>query len=272
MTTRILRCISLATLVIMTLGFSLSAQAASTSVLQQIKQRGTLNIGMEGTYPPFNYVNKKNTLVGFEVDFGRALAEQIGVQPDFILNKWDGLLAGLKTGRFDVIINQVTITPARKKSIAFTQPYSYSGMQIITRKDLQSEFKGPKDLANKVVGVGLGTDHAHWLQEHVPSADLRYYQGNASQMQDLRVGRIDAIINDRLMTSYSLKKTAGKIVAAGKPFATTKAGVAMQQGHPQLLKALNQGINALRENGTLAKISMKWFGIDVTTDPTKSAK
>lgn len=272
MTTRIFRLVSAMTLTIMALGFTLNAQAVDTSALQQVKQRGTLKIGMEGTYPPFNYVDKKNVLVGFEVDFGRALAEQLGVKPDFILNKWDGLLAGLKTGRFDVIINQVTITPARKKAIDFTQPYSYSGMQIITRKDIQGEFKGPDDLANRNVGVGLGTDHAHWLKEHVPSAHLRYYQGNASQMQDLRVGRIDAIINDRLMTSYSLKKTNGNIVAAGQPFATTRAGVALQQGHPQLLKALNQGINELRTSGKLAKISEKWFGIDVTSNPTKSAK
>lgn len=255
--------LGLALLAMLAISFSTVA-SADQSLLNKIQERGTLRVGLEGTYPPFNYVNSDGELVGFEVDIARAVAQELGVKAEFVPTKWDGMLAGLDTKRFDVIINQVTITPERKKKYDFTQPYTVSGMQIITRRELADQFQGAQDLAGVAVGVGLGTNYQQWLNEHVPQADVRTYQDDPSKLQDLMVGRIDAAINDRLMVGFLMQKTDGKLVAAGKPFATMKAGIALRKGNPKLLHALNNALDALRKDGTLAQISKQWFGINVT--------
>jgi len=102
---------------------------------------------MEGTYPPFNYQDEKGDLVGFEVDFANALTALLGVKPDIRPTKWDGILAALESGRIDVVINQVTITPERQKRFDFSQPYTVSGIQIIVRKGDEGKISKPADLA-----------------------------------------------------------------------------------------------------------------------------
>lgn len=238
--------------------------ADQQSLLQTIQDRGALKVGLEGTYPPFNYQNEAGELVGFEVDFARALADRLGVKAEFVPTKWDGMLAGLETARFDVVINQVTITPERRRKYDFSEPYTVSGMQIIVRRDMQDEIDSPQDLAGRRVGVGLGTNYEQWLEENVPQAQVETYQDDPSKLQDLRVGRIDAVINDKLMVGFLMEKSDGRIVAAGEPFATQRIGVALRKGNPQLLEAINQAIVELRDSGRLAEISNQWFGVDVT--------
>jgi L-cystine transport system substrate-binding protein len=238
--------------------------ATAAGLLDQIKSRGSLRVGVEGTYPPFNYQDENGNLVGFEIDFANALAKQLGVKADFMPTKWDGMLAALDSGRLDVVINQVTITPEREKKYDFTQPYTVSGIQIITRTGDAKALDTPQALAGKTVGVGLGTNYEQWLKEHVPAAKVATYDDDPTKLQDLRVGRIDAVLNDRLMAAYLVKQSGGQLAAAGPAFAKQEAGVALQKGHPDLLAALNNAIDALRKDGELTQISTKWFGSDVT--------
>ncbi|WP_435099915.1 cystine ABC transporter substrate-binding protein [Arhodomonas sp. AD133] len=242
----------------------LPTAASAAGLLEQINSEGRIQVGLEGTYPPFNYQDESGELVGFEVDFARALAGELGVEAEFVPTKWDGMLAGLDTKRFDVIVNQVTITPERRKKYDFSEPYTISGMQIIVRQGMQDEIDGPADLAGRAVGVGLGTNYEQWLNENVPEAQVETYQDDPSKLQDLRVGRIDAVINDKLMVGFLMEKSDGRIVAAGEPFATQRVGVALRKGNDDLLAAVNEAIADLRESGELAEISEKWFGIDVT--------
>lgn len=135
---------------------------------------------------------------------------------------------------------------------------------MITRKDKQDDFNSPSDLAGKVVGVGLGSNYEDWLKKNVPDAEVATYDANATKLQDLRVGRIDAFLNDRLAVTYLLEQSDGHIVAAGEPFDKQRMGVALRKGNEDLLNALNKAIDDLRADGTLAAISKKWFGLDVT--------
>jgi cystine transport system substrate-binding protein len=237
--------------------------AALAGPLDDIKSRGTIQIGLEGTYPPFNYVDEKGKLTGFEIDFAEAVAAKLGVKPDFQPGKWDGLLAALDVKRIDAVINQVTVTPERSQKYAFSQPYTVSGIQIIVGS-ATSNIAKPADLAGKKVGVVLGTSYEKWLRENVPTADIRTYDDDATRNQDLLVGRIDAILNDRLIVPNLLKQYGGKLVAAGEPFAKQSQAVAVRKDSGDLATAIDGAIAALRADGTLKTISEKWFGADVT--------
>lgn len=242
---------------------SVSASAA-TDVLREVKSRGALIIGLEGTYPPFSFEDAKGKLSGFEVEFGTALAKELGVKADFRPGKWDGLLGALESKRLDVVINQVTISPERKLKYDFSTAYTVSGIQPLTRKADASKIQKAADLAGKKVGVGLGSNYEQWLKTNVPSAEIKTYDDDPTKYQDLRAGRLDAILIDRLAAFDLVKKTEGTLAVAGDPFARQEAGIPIRKGNPEFVQAVNKAIETLRSNGTLAQLSQKWFNADVT--------
>lgn len=246
------------------LGSILSTPTFAADLLDEVKANGTLKVGLEGTYPPFNYQDERGQLTGFEVDFANALAEELGVKAAFQPTKWDGILAALESKRLDVVINQVTISEERKQKYDFSTPYTVSGIQALTRKDDADSVKRPADLAGKKVGVGLGTNYEQWLKENVPQADIRTYDDDPTKFQDLAVGRIDVILVDRLAAFEMVEKTGDRLAVAGEAFSRQESGIALRKGNPQLLAAIDEAIAKLRADGTLKQLSEKWFGADVT--------
>ncbi|KFK98229.1 MULTISPECIES: cystine ABC transporter substrate-binding protein [unclassified Serratia (in: enterobacteria)] len=237
---------------------------AADNLLDQVKNRGTLIVGLEGTYPPFSFQGEDGKLAGFEVDFANALAERLGVKAKLNPTKWDGMLASLESKRIDVVINQVTISDERKKKYDFSTPYTVSGIQALVKKGNEGQITKADDLKGKKVGVGLGTNYEQWLRENVQGVDVRTYDDDPTKYQDLRVGRIDAILVDRLAALDLVKKTSDTLAVAGSAFSRQEAGVAVRKNNPELLAAINQAIAEMQKDGTLAKISEKWFGADVT--------
>lgn len=246
------------------LGSSLFAPVFAADLLDEVKSNGTLKVGLEGTYPPFNYQDARGQLTGFEVDLAEALAEELGVKAAFQPTKWDGILAALESRRLDVVINQVTISDERKQKYDFSTPYTVSGIQALTRKADADTIKSPNDLAGKKVGVGLGTNYEQWLKENVPQAEIRTYDDDPTKFQDLNVGRIDVILVDRLAAFEMVEKTGDRLAVAGDAFSRQESGVALRKGNPQLLAAIDAAIAKLRADGTLKELSEKWFGADVT--------
>ena len=242
----------------------LASLPAAADSLAGIKQRGTLRVGLEGTYAPFGYQDEKGDLVGFDVDVARAVAGKMGLKAEFLPGKWEGILAALETGRFDVVVNQVTISDERRKAYDFSRPYTFSGLQILVRKDRARDITGPDDLAGKRVGVLLGTNHEQWLKDHAPKAAIRTYDEDATRNQDLLVGRIDAILNDRLIVGSVTKIYGGNLVASGPMLSDTRQAIAVGKGNADLVAALDQALAALAADGTLKTISEKWFSTDVT--------
>jgi cystine transport system substrate-binding protein len=246
------------------LGSALVGQAVAGDELQQIKANGIINVGLEGTYPPFSYVDDNGKLSGFEAELSEALAKELGVKAKLQPTKWDGILAALESKRLDVVINQVTISEERKKKYDFSEPYTVSGIQALTRKKDVGTINSANDLTGKKVGVGLGTNYEQWLKENVPGAIIKTYDDDPTKYQDLRVGRIDAILVDRLAAFELINKTNDTLAVSGPAFSRQEAGVAMRKGEPELLAAVNKAIDKLRADGTLAKLSQKYFKADVT--------
>ena len=245
------------------LGLSLLGQAVAGEQLQKIKDNGSISVGLEGTYPPFSFVDKDGKLSGFEVELSEALAKQLGVKARLQPTKWDGILAALESRRLDIVVNQVTISEERKKKYDFSTPYTVSGIQALVLAKNKDAIKSAQDLAGKKVGVGLGTNYEQWLKDNVPKAEIRTYEDDPTKFQDLRVGRIDAILIDRLAALEYAKK-AKDTVAAGDAFSRQEAGVTLRKGEPELLDAINTALDALRADGTLKKLSEKYFEADVT--------
>ena len=245
-----------------TLAISACAKGEKKVGLEAIKERGVLRVGVEGTYPPFNFQAKDGSLAGYEIDFGKALATKMGVKAEFIQTPFAGLLGGLESGRLDVVANQITITPERQAKYGFSQPYTISGIQIILRQDDTRAIATPADLAGKSVGVGLGTNYEAWLRSDAPTAVVKTYDDDPTKYQDLKAGRIDAVLNDRLVV-LDLVKSGAPVKASGEAFARQEMGVAFKQ-NPELKSAIDKAIDELRASGELATISNKWFGQDVT--------
>ncbi|CAK9885184.1 MAG: L-cystine-binding protein FliY [Candidatus Erwinia impunctatus] len=249
---------------IVTLTTVTPASAAEENLLQQIKSRGTLLVGVEGTYPPFSFQDEQGKLTGFEVDFAASLAQHMGVKAVFKPTKWDGMLASLDAKRIDVVINQVTISDARKQKYDFSTPYTISGIQALTKKGLAGSITRPEDLSGKKVGVGLGTNYEQWLRQHVNGVDIRTYDDDPTKYQDLRVGRIDAILVDRLAALDLVKKTNDALAVAGPAFSRQESGVVIRKQNPQLLAAIDSAIAEMQKDGTMNNLAVKWFGTDVT--------
>ncbi|MEX3942339.1 cystine ABC transporter substrate-binding protein [Paraburkholderia sp. BR10937] len=240
-----------------------AASAHADDLLDQVKARGTLRIGLEGTFPPFNSKAPNGELVGYDVDIARAVAAKMGLKPEFVTTEWSGIIAGLQAGKFDVIVNQVGVTDQRKAALDFSPAYTYSAAQLIQRKDDTRQFKTLEDLKGKKLGVGLGTNYMD-MAKSVPGIDVKTYPGAPEYLRDLAAGRLDAALNDRLMLAYLLKNSqlplrTGATVGAGNPSA-----IPFKKGNPKFAKAIDEAMTQLEADGTFTKISDKWFGIDVT--------
>lgn len=246
------------------LGSALLGQAVAGEQLQKIKDAGVINIGLEGTYPPFSFVDENGKLTGFEVQLSEALAKELGVKVKLQSTPWAGILAALESKRLDVVVNQVTISDERKKKYDFSKPYTVSGIQAVVAKKNADSIKQASDLAGKKVGMGLGTNYEQWLKDNVPTAVVKTYDDDPTKYQDLRVGRIDAILVDRLAAFDLINKTNETLALAGEAFSRQEAGIAVRKGEPELLKALDDALDKLRADGTLAKLSKQWFNADVT--------
>ena len=239
--------------------------AQAEDLLDAVKSAGVLKVGMEGTYPPFNSRNSDGQLVGFDVDVAKAIAARLGVKPVFVTTEFSGIIAGLQAGKFDIIANQITITPERKQALDFSQPYTYSAAQLIQRADDKREFTALTDFkGDKKIGVTLGTNYDQ-MARAVPGINVNTYPGAPEKLRDLISKRIDATLDDRLMVPYIIK-TSNLPLRPGDTLkgANQEMAIPFRKGNPKFAQAINDAFNAMRRDGTLHKISMQWFGTDVT--------
>jgi cystine transport system substrate-binding protein len=238
----------------------------AADLLDEVKQRGTLRVGMEGTYPPFNYRDDKGELAGFDVDISKAIAAKLGVKPEFTTTEWSGILAGLQAGKYDVIVNQVAATDKRRETFDFSEPYVVSFPQLIVRANETRKLDTPADLKGKKIGVGQGSNYAD-LAKGIEGAEVRTYPGATEYLQDLATGRIDAALNDSLLIPYLRDKTHLP-VKAGAPIGKPEANaIPFRKGSPKFKQAIDKALDELKADGTYAKISNKWFERDVSKPP-----
>ena len=239
------------------------ALAEETDALAKILEKGTLTIAMEGVWQPWTYHDETGALTGFDVEVGTLIAEGLGVEPEFVETAWDGILAGVDSGRFDIACNGVGYTEERAKSYNFSTPYVYTEMVLVVAEDNQ-EINAIEDLTGKKTANSPNSTYA--MRAEAAGAEVTYVDTLGETMEMLQQGRVDATLNDKdSVDSYLAEHPEAKIriaaVVAGEPVA-----VPMQKGEgTETLKAeIDRILEEARQNGKLAELSVKYFGTDLT--------
>ncbi len=230
--------------------------------LDAIKAAGVIKIGTEGTYAPFTYHDASNKLVGFDVEIGEEIAKRLGVKPEFVEGKWDGLIAGLDVKRYDAVINQVGITEERKAKFDFSEPYIASRAALIVRED-NADIKAFPDLSGKKSAQSLTSNYGKMAE--AAGAELVGTDGFDQSIALVVQGRADATINDSLsFLDFKKKQPNAPVKIAATEDEAAYSGVIVRKGDPELVAAINKALEEIKTDGTYKTIADKYFGQDVS--------
>ncbi|WP_238883164.1 amino acid ABC transporter substrate-binding protein [Clostridium sp. YIM B02551] len=241
---------------------SKSNEAKSNNLLDSIKKEGVIKIGTEGTYAPYTFHDSTGKLSGFDVEIAQEIAKRIGVKPEFVETKWDGMLAGLDAKRFDIVVNEVGINDERKVKYDFSDPYVTSKALLIVKGD-NTSIKSFDDLKGKKAAQTLTSNFGKLAK--ASGADIVEADGFNQSIDLLTSGRVDATINDSL-SYYDLKKQKPdlqvKIAAESKD--ADQSAVLINKGNKELVDAVNKALADMKSDGTYLEISKKYFNEDVS--------
>lgn len=246
-------------MIILVAACSSSDESSETS--GESNEKGEFTFASSGLYPPFNY-KENDELVGFDVEIGKAIAEELGMNPKPVTNPWQTIIAALNSDKFDAIIGSMAITAERLEEVNFTEPYYESGAQIFVSEDNDS-IKVPEDLKDKKIGVVVSSTFEETARQYTD--EVITYDSDVTALQDLLVkGRLDAVITDQLVGMYAINQNDLKIKKVGEPIYLDQMGIAIKKDDKELLEKVNEALETIIENGTYGEISEKYFGEDIS--------
>ena len=245
-----------------------ASSAASTGAADQlaaIQTNGKLVVALEGAWQPWSYHDESDTLVGYDVEVSRAIAEKLGVEPEYVESDWDSLFAGLDAGRFDIVCNGVEVTDERAKTYNFTTPYGYIHTALAVRKD-NEDIKSFEDLKGKTTANSLASTYMELAESY--GATVQGIDTLEETIQLLTAGRIDATLNaDVSFYDYlNVHPDADFKLVAQTAEASHVAIPVLKSEDTAYLDALNTAIEELRADGTLKTLSEKYFGQDISSE------
>jgi len=217
--------------------------------------------GADISYPPFEYMEGSET-VGFDVDLWKEIGVRLGREAKHENYAWDGLISGLKSQKFDVIMSCMGITEDRLKEIDFTMPYFYSNFGLAVRND--SGIASLADTRDKIVGVQTGTMAEKWTRDNQAELGIKEivpYEVMNDGIMDLESGRINAVFNDKPYLGYTLKDNDTIVLLPDSFGDNIQIGIGVAKENSELTAQINQAIKDIVADGTYATIYEKWFGI-----------
>lgn len=238
-----------------------SSKLEDTS-LKDVQASGELKIGLEGDWQPFSYHDEDDNLVGYDVEVATKVAEKLGVKAVITEGPWDGLLTGLDTGVYDVVVNGVDVTPERSETFDFTDAYAYDHIDLVVKKE-NTAISSFEDLKDKKSANSTGSTYAEMGEEY--GATVSNVPTLAETMELVLNGTVDATINADTSIQDYLNTTGEKgLKVVAQDDEATEYAIPVKKGNTSLKEAINDALKELREEGTLKELSLKYFGADLT--------
>lgn len=229
---------------------------------------GKIVVGLDDNYPPMGFKDENNEITGFDVDVAKEAAKRLGREVEFKAIDWDSKEAELKSKRVDVLWNGLDITEKRKENMAFSEPYMENRQIVFVRNDKVDSIKSVDDLKGKVVGTQSGGTAEEYIDEHEDfkqgMKDVKKYTDYISAFMDLENGRLDAIVADEITGRYYMSKHPEKLAALEIVVGSVSDfGIGFRKEDTELRAEVQKVMDDMKADGTLAKISEKWFGKDI---------
>ncbi len=247
-------------------GTNKDAIEESKDLLGRIQDNGSITIAMEGNWQPWTYEDEEGNLVGFEVEVSAAVAEKLGVEPNYVTGEWDGLLAGIQVGRYDLMANGVGYTEERAQAFNYSDFYAFNRTALVVRGD-NDKIKSLEDLKGATTCNSANSTYQLLAENY--GATVKDIETLDGTIEELLAGRVDATLNAEVSINDYMKEQPGadiKIVDFDPD--VEKVGMIMPYGEDSesLQAAINEALAELRTEGKLAEISEKYFGMDITSE------
>ena len=231
------------------------------STIEQVQKRGVLRVGMS-TFVPWAMKDKTGELIGFEIDVARRLAEDTGVDVEFVPTKWSGIIPALITGKFDVIIGGMGVIPSRNLKVNFSIPYDHTGMSIVAHKKLATGFSRLEDFnrSDVVIAARLGSTAVTAAKKFLPKAQLRMFDDESQAYQELVNGNVHAVVGSAPTPEFQAIKYPEKLfLPLDKTFTREPIGFAVRKGDVDTLNYFNNWIRYVESEGWFKDRKNYWF-------------
>ena len=242
------------------------ASAADDS-LSRLQAKGTLVLGLDPTFAPMGFTDEDGSFVGFDIDVATDVCARLGVKLLCQPIDWSAKEMELNSGSIDCIWNGMSISPDRLASMTISVPYMQNAMILVVRAD--SGYAGKADLAGRKLGLQGGSTAEEALDEDVAFKDslgeVVPFEYNAQALMDLEQGGLDAVLMDLVVAEYYIATMDANLVCLEETLMPEDYGIGFRKNDETLASAVNEALFAMVEDGTLEKISTKWFGRDLTT-------
>jgi polar amino acid transport system substrate-binding protein len=253
--------------VLLTAGLCISACAKTEAGSLTIK-KGTLMVGMEIGYPPMEYYDDQNNPVGFDVEMAKAIAAKMGLEVEFVDTAWDGIFAGVDTGKYDCVMSSVTITPERLEAHNFSKPYVGNALAIVLMKDSPLTVAKPEDLAGLGVSYQAETTSDFFMEDYAKQG-IQFtpyeYEKVMNCFDEMKLGRVDAIVTDLLVAVDYVAPNDSPFRIVWQGQADEKFGICMKKGNYALTAAIDTALDELFADGSMMKISRQIFNLDMVS-------
>lgn len=224
-----------------------------------------LKVGVDDTYPPMEYKDEKNVTVGFDIDVATEIAKKLDMKVEFVSNDWAGIFLALESNKFDAIISSVSRNDERMETYSMSTPYIANAQVIVVPAD-NTTILEPKDLLDKNVGVQIGTTADESCAEYLKTTKftLKQYDQVIQPFSDMKAGRLDAIIVDEVVARYYVQKDPASYKVSGARLTNEPIGMCFAKANTELRDKAQKALDELFADGTMKKLSEKWFGEDLT--------